>query len=129
MVGFFKRRLPYLIATVLLLVVEIFIGVFVHDNFVRPYIGDVLVTVLLCTFGQMIFLKCRFIPIVVFLFSAVVELCQLIELDRILGIEGSVLGIVVGSTFDVADIVCYAVGCIVFFTIQYFIKNKKPSVN
>ena len=129
MVGFFKRRLPYLIATVLLLVVEIFIGVFVHDNFVRPYIGDVLVTVLLCTFGQMIFLKCRFIPIVVFLFSAVVELCQLIELDRILGIEGSVLGIVVGSTFDVADIVCYAVGCIVFFTVQYFIKNKKPSVN
>ncbi|MBQ1183733.1 MAG: DUF2809 domain-containing protein, partial [Clostridia bacterium] len=72
---------------------------------------------------------CRFIPIVVFLFSAVVELCQLIELDRILGIEGSVLGIVVGSTFDVADIVCYAVGCIVFFTVQYFIKNKKPSVN
>ena len=129
MVGFFKRRLPYLIATVLLLVVEIFIGVFVHDNFVRPYIGDVLVTVLLCTFGQMIFLKCRFIPIVVFLFSVVVELCQLIELDRILGIEGSVLGIVVGSTFDVADIVCYAVGCIVFFTVQYFIKNKKPSVN
>ena len=129
MVGFFKRRLPYLIATVLLLVVEIFIGVFVHDNFVRPYIGDVLVTVLLCTFGQMIFLKCRFMPIVVFLFSAVVELCQLIELDRILGIEGSVLGIVVGSTFDVADIVCYAVGCIVFFTVQYFIKNKKPSVN
>ncbi len=129
MVGFFKRRLPYLIATVLLLVVEIFIGVFVHDDFVRSYIGDVLVTVLLCTFGQMIFLKCRFIPIVVFLFSAVVELCQLIELDRILGIEGSVLGIVVGSTFDVADIVCYAVGCIVFFTVQYFIKNKKRSVN
>lgn len=129
MVGWFKSRLPYIIAAVVLLIVEILIGLFVHDGFVRPYIGDVLVTVLLCTFGQMIFLKWRFVPIAVFLFSAVVELCQLAQLDRVLGIEGTVLGVIVGSTFDVADIVCYAVGCVLYFLVKYLIKKKKPSVD
>ena len=43
MVGWFKSRLPYIIAAVVLLIVEILIGLFVHDGFVRPYIGDVLV--------------------------------------------------------------------------------------
>lgn len=129
MVSWFKSRLPYIIATVVLLVVEMLIGLFVHDGFVRPYIGDVLVTVLLCCLGQMIFLKWRFVPIAVFLFSTVVELCQLAELDRVLCIEGTVLGVIVGSTFDVADIVCYAVGCVLFFLVKYLIKKKKPSVN
>lgn len=37
-----KKRLPYIIAFVILLVTEIYIGVFVHDKFIRPYVGDVL---------------------------------------------------------------------------------------
>lgn len=42
-----KKRLWYLTAFVILLMVEICIALFVHDRFIRPYVGDVLVTVLL----------------------------------------------------------------------------------
>ena len=45
-----KKRLVYLGLTFVLLAVEVLIALFVHDNFIRPYIGDVLVTVLVCAF-------------------------------------------------------------------------------
>ena len=38
----------YVLAAIGLLGVEICIALFVHDNFIRPYLGDVLVTELLC---------------------------------------------------------------------------------
>ena len=38
----------YVTAFLVVLVVEILIGIFVQDNFVRPYVGEMLVTVLLC---------------------------------------------------------------------------------
>ena len=127
MVTGFKRRLPYIIASVVLLSVEIVIGLFVHDTFVRPYIGDVLVTVLLCCLGRIVFLYWRFLPLAVLIFSVSVELLQLAELDELLGIQGSVFGIIIGSTFDIADIICYTVGCVLVFAVEYFVKKKKPS--
>lgn len=38
----------YVTSFLVVLVVEILIGIFVQDNFVRPYVGEMLVTVLLC---------------------------------------------------------------------------------
>ena len=37
----------YAICFVVILVVEIIIGIYVRDNFVRPYMGDALVVVLI----------------------------------------------------------------------------------
>ena len=42
----FKRRIVYALIALGLLAVEVLIALFVHDNFIRPYVGDVLVTVL-----------------------------------------------------------------------------------
>lgn len=119
----FKIRLPYIVATVALLGIEVIIGAFVHDNFVRPFVGDVLVTVLLCAMGRIVLPRWRWLPLVVMLFAAVVELSQLIELDRILGVEGTAIGTAIGSTFDIADLICYAVGCVLFFVCELVIKR------
>ena len=43
------KRIGYAIATVILLLIEVLIAVYVHDAFVRPYIGDVLVVVVIYT--------------------------------------------------------------------------------
>ena len=43
------KRIGYAIATVVLLLIEVLIAVYVHDAFVRPYIGDVLVVVVIYT--------------------------------------------------------------------------------
>ncbi len=43
-----KERLFYALLFGGVFVVEVLIALFVRDNFVRPYVGDMLVTVLLC---------------------------------------------------------------------------------
>ncbi len=127
MVKGLKVRLSYIVATVVLLIVEVLIGAFVHDDFVRPYVGDVLVTALLCTMGRIVFPKWRWLPLAVLVFSFAVEAVQLLELDRVLGLEGTVFGIAIGSTFDIADLICYAIGCLAFFVVEVFIKKKTTS--
>ena len=45
-----KKRLIYGVATLVIFLVEFLIARYVHDSFIRPYVGDVLVVILLYTF-------------------------------------------------------------------------------
>ena len=103
----------YLAVTVLLFVVELLIALFVHDNFIRPYVGDVLVVVLLYTFVRIFIPQgVRLLPLYIFLFAAGVEVLQYFRIVEVLGLsDHRVLSVVIGSVFDVKDIVCYGVGC------------------
>lgn len=68
----------YLYFTVLLFIVETLIAIYVHDQFIRPYLGDVLVVILIYCFVRS-FLKntCRPDAFVgVLLFSYFIELLQ-----------------------------------------------------
>ena len=42
-----KLRIEYAIVFILLLLIEVFIALFVHDKFIRPYVGDALVVIVL----------------------------------------------------------------------------------
>lgn len=108
-----KKRMGYLAVTVLLFVVELLIALFVHDNFIRPYVGDVLVVVLLYTFVRIFIPQgVRLLPLYIFLFAAGVEVLQYFRIVEVLGLsDHRVLSVVIGSVFDVKDIVCYGVGC------------------
>ena len=120
-----KQRLPYLIAFCVLLIGEICIGLYVHDRFVRPYLGDVLVTVLLCCFARVFWPKRpKWLALWVFLFSALVEGAQALGLAERLGLSGTVLGVILGATFDWADLLCYFFGCLLFFLTESFIFKK-----
>ena len=50
-------RVAYGLAFAVILVIEILIALFVHDSFIRPYGGDILVTVLICCFMRMIIMR------------------------------------------------------------------------
>lgn len=109
-----RKRICYCIATLLLLLAEVLIALYVHDAFVRPYVGDVLVVILIYTFIR-IFLPegGKWLPLYIFLFAAGVEILQLFHLVERLGLENSSLfRILIGSVFDITDILCYAVGCL-----------------
>ena len=111
-----KKRTVYLFAFLLLLIAEVLIGVFVHDAFIRPFVGDVLITVLLCCLVRIVFpYGHRALPAWVFLFSTLVECIQLLKLPARLGLQGTILGVIMGSTFDPKDLLCYAIGCALFF--------------
>ncbi|MBO4449369.1 MAG: DUF2809 domain-containing protein [Clostridiales bacterium] len=123
-----RKRLFYLTATLVLLAVEIFIGLFVHDGFVRPFIGDVLVVILIYTFIR-IFIpeKVRLLPLYVFIFSVAVEILQYFRIVEVLGLQDNrFFSTVIGTSFDIRDILCYFVGCALCGIWEYltYRKNK-----
>lgn len=109
-------RVGYGVAFALILLIEVIIALFVRDDFIRPYGGDILVTALICCFVRIFFpTGARLLPLWVFLFAAGVEIAQYFDFVSLLGLDGSrFFSILLGSTFSWADILCYAVGCVLF---------------
>ena len=119
-----KKRLIYLIVTILILIIEVMIALFVHDKLVRPYIGDVLVTILICSFLRIFIPKgVKLLPLYVFIFAAGVEVLQYFRIVELLGLsDNRFFSILIGSVFDVKDVVCYGIGCVIFFFGEKIIK-------
>ena len=109
-----NKRTAYLLATVLIFLLELFIALFVRDNFIRPYVGDMLVVVLIYTFLRIIFPeRPRLLPLYVFLFAAGVEALQGMRIVELLGLQDNrFFSVLIGTTFDWKDIICYGVGCV-----------------
>ncbi|MBR4960510.1 MAG: DUF2809 domain-containing protein [Clostridia bacterium] len=111
-----RKRILYAALFFVLLVTEVCIALFVHDRFIRPYGGDVLVTVLICCFCRIFFPeKPAWLPMAVFLFAAAVEAGQYFDFVSLLGL-GNIrfFRILLGSTFSVPDLFCYLAGCLLF---------------
>ncbi len=126
-----RKRLFYLTATLVLFAVEFCIALFVHDRFVRPFVGDVLVVILIYTFIR-IFIpeKVRLLPLYVFVFAAAVEILQYFRIVEVLGLQDNVImSTVIGTSFDIRDILCYFVGCVfcgVWEVIRYKREKAEP---
>lgn len=121
-----KIKLTYFPVFIVLLATEILIALFVHDGFVRPYIGDVLVVGVICAFLR-IFIpeKIRLLPILTSAFAAGVELLQLFDFVDIIGLSGSrFFSILLGRTFDIKDIFCYIIGGLIFFAAENLARRK-----
>lgn len=121
-----RLRVIYSVLFIVILITEICIALFIRDNFIRPYVGDMLVTVLICCFLRILFPeKIKAIPIFVFTFSALVEIGQYFDFVKLLGLDDNLfISTLLGRTFSFADIICYAIGCVVFAIIDYIIKKK-----
>ncbi len=126
-----NKRIPYIIAFFVILIVEVLIALFVRDRFIRPYGGDMLVTVLICCFVRIFFptgdyLGVKLIPLWVFLFSAAVEVAQYFDYVNLLGLgEIAFFRILLGTSFAWLDLVCYGVGCAAFWAAEILIKRYK----
>ena len=122
-----KMRLVFLAVFVLLFAVEVLIALFVHDDFVRPYVGDMIVTVVVWSFARIIFPdKLRLMSLYVMIFAVLVEVGQYFNYVDVLGISNPVLVTIMGTSFAWADIACYAVGCVIAAVadLALFRKNK-----
>ncbi len=109
-----NKRSFYLAMTVFWLAVEVVIACYVHDRFIRPYVGDVLVVVVVYCFVRIwVPQGVRLLPLYVFLFAAGVEVLQYFHLVELLGVgNNTFLRVVLGSVFDLKDILCYGIGCV-----------------
>lgn len=120
-----NNRLSYLLIFFGLLATEIVIALFVNDAFVRPYVGDMLVTLLLCCLCRVIVPNnVRLLPIYVFIFAAAVEIGQYFDLVALLGqADNRIISIALGRTFSWMDLVCYAVGCAAAYFLDWIIQK------
>lgn len=121
-----KKRLFYIIMTVLLLAIEVIIALFVHDRIIRPYVGDILVVIVVYTFARIFLVeKVRQLPLWVFIFAASVEILQYFKLVERLGLSGNrFLRVLIGSTYDINDIICYGIGCIILGLYEFYLYKK-----
>ena len=97
-----NKRLFYGIAFAVLVIIEFIIGIFVHDGFIRPYLGDIIVVI------------------------AIYLIAKDNHIVDIIGIQNHFLRVLIGTSFDWKDILCYAVGCLILGIYEIVLrKNKK----
>ena len=72
-----KFKLKYFILAAILFLIEVLIALFIHDNFIRPFVGDVLVVILIYCFIKS-FLNSPVVitAIAVLLFAYLIEVLQ-----------------------------------------------------
>ncbi len=122
---YFQFSLRYFILTILFFVIEVMIAKFA-SGWIRNYLGDVLVVILLYTSVRSFIKVNRNVAIIaIFIFACSVEISQYFKLAEILGFaKGSIAYIILGNTFSVEDLLCYVLGCLLIFSCHYFNDNR-----
>lgn len=109
-----NKRIYYFLGFVFLFALEVLIASFVTDSFVRPYLGDFLVVILIYCF-LMAISRISVIKglIIVLLISFSVEFFQLINIVKLLQYQPpKIVMIILGSSFSVWDLIAYTLGII-----------------
>jgi len=116
----FKLNFKYLALTVLLFVTEVLIALYMHDAFIRPYGGDVLVGILIYCFVKS-FLNTAVMPtaLTVLVFCYMIEVLQYFHYVELLGLQNSKLArIVLGTGFSWIDMLCYTAGMLIVLLVE-----------
>lgn len=117
----FAFNKQYAILALGLFVIEVLIALYVHDTIIRPYIGDLLVVILLYCFVRA-FTRLPAIPVAigVLLFSYGIETLQYFQWVDRLGLGHSTLArTVIGSTFQWIDLVAYTLGIAIVLGVEW----------
>ena len=121
-------RVGYAIASFLILAAEVLMALYVRDAFIRPYGGDILVTLLLCCMIRIVLPRGYRLPIAVgvLVFAVLVEVGQFFGLVYLLGLGHiEFFRIIIGTGFSWWDMLCYAVGCVLFAAMDYGIGFRR----
>lgn len=105
---------PHAMLAVVVFVMEVIIATQLpHVSWIRAYLGDVLVVVLIYAAARSVLrVNDHLLLLAVFVFACCIEFAQYFRLAERLGfVRGDVMYTVIGNTFSWGDIACYAVGC------------------
>lgn len=120
----------YFIWFVAFFVIEVLIALYVKDAFIRPYLGDTFVVILIYCFIRS-FLNLRVWPtiICVLLFSYSVETMQYFNVVELLGLADYKLArIVIGTSFAWGDMLAYTAGAVIIAVVEYYRFSKADTV-
>lgn len=118
-----------LIALVLLMLEILIATTFAKIGFVRSYVGDYLVVMLLYHLIQSIRPISPWpLAMGVFVFSCVVETAQYFHIVDVLGLQrGTLLRMLIGTHFSWMDLCMYLLGCATSYAIDTRLMRKRAS--
>jgi hypothetical protein len=122
-----RFNLGYFLLTILLTVVEIYIGARMHDAIIRPYGGDFLCVIFLyCLIRSFLSFPVWPTALAVLVFAYVVETLQYFHwADRLGFRKPSLMRTLMGVEFTWIDILCYTLGIGLVLGIEAFVKRKR----
>jgi len=112
--GMFAISRWHLVLALLVFAVEVIIATRLpHVSWIRAYLGDVLVVVLLYAMIRSVLrINDYLVLLMVFVFACGIEFAQYFHVAERLGyVRGDVMYTIIGNTFSWGDIICYAAGC------------------
>ncbi len=123
----FPFNKTYFFLTILLLLVEIYIAMYIHGGFIRSYFGDYLVVILIYSFVKSFWREAYFkVAIYVLIFSFVVEILQYFKIVEIIGLEKIEWArIIIGTDFAWADLAAYFLGILTVIIIEYSLDKRR----
>ncbi|MBA4056559.1 MAG: DUF2809 domain-containing protein [Marivirga sp.] len=115
---------------ILIFTIEVLIALFVNDNFVRPYLGDVLVVILIyCFIRSFLSLPVFTLAIGVLVFSFTIEFFQYFNMIEKLGLEKSAIArTVMGTSFEWSDLLAYTAGIAIILLVEKYLLKKNGLV-
>jgi len=117
----FKFSYKNLIISILIFIVEVLIATKFKDwFFVRAYLGDVFVVMLMYYFIKA-FLDINSTKLIIgiFIFSCLIEFAQYFHFGELIGFkDNQLMMIILGNSFSWLDILCYFAGCVMLFLIE-----------
>ena len=116
----FKFNVSFFVASLLLLLIEISIAVFLTEGFIRHTFGDFLVVILVyCCIRTFIEANPVYMAIGVLIFAFAIEFLQLYNLLDYLQLRHHrMANIILGSTFHISDLIAYTFGTITILAID-----------
>ena len=121
----------YFLFTLLLLLVEIYTALFMHDAIIRPYGGDFLVVILLYCLVKS-FINFPVLPTAgwVLFFAYVIEVSQYFHLVNLLGLQDSKTAkILLGTSFSFIYMFTYTLGIITVIATENMLTGIKKNKN
>jgi hypothetical protein len=114
----FEKKSFFIALTIF--VIEVLIALYISDKFVRPYVGDVLVVILIYYFVKA-FVNIPTWPLAIstLLFSYLIETLQYFQFVKLIGLgDNKLANIVIGNYFAWEDLLAYTIGIIIIVIIE-----------
>jgi len=122
--------LYFVLATVLFFI-EVLIAVYAHDEIIRPYVGDILVVMLIyCFVKSFLNIPCLTAALATLVFSYAIETLQYFNIVKRLGLQNSKLArTIIGTSFAWMDILAYTLGIAFVIGVEILLASRMKPKN
>ncbi|SHI63212.1 Protein of unknown function [Mesonia phycicola] len=122
----FRFNYKYLLLTIFFFLIEVGIERYFHGGFIRNVLGDyIIVFVMYCFVKTFFSFKTLYVAILVLLISYLVEICQYVDVLKLLNISRNrSTDILVGSSFDWKDMAAYTAAFITILVVEKILQKK-----